>query len=452
MGRGIASSVPLRQTTPKIQIRMNPDSAPDAGMTGARSLKKAIKLRHAVALYVSSVLGSGVLVLPGLAAQLAGPASLVAWIILAVASYPFAYTFASLSSRNPESGGIYAFAKEAFGLPVAVVTGWLFAFWYITGGPAVTLIAASYVAYAFPLTRFEVFFIAAWVIILAFIINYRGIVFSNKIQLTVVISIVGLLIAAVVLSAGSVELKNFSPFWPNGVLPVGTAAALIFWSFLGYENVSNVAEEFEDPRRDFQRSILLSVLLIGGLYLAIAFVTIGTLSYTSGGSIAPFAAIFSGLMGTHGAIGTAFLAVVIIFATVNVYTSGMSRVILAVARDGGLPKGLDYISPNSGTPTHSLMMLSGLSMLMLFVYYYFDVDLQTALLIPSGAAIIVYIIGSGAGIRLLKERGAKRALPWISLVMSLVILPFVGTLALASILMGILAYIYARKKMNRPAS
>src|SRR5215831_680209 len=138
-------------------------------------LKKAIKLQHAVALYVSSVLGSGVLVLPGLAARLAGPASLIAWIILSLASYPFAYTFASLSSRNPESGGIYAFAKESFGLPVAVVTGWLFAFWYITGGPAVTLIAASYLAYALPMSRLAIFLVAGCVIVVAFVVNYRGI-------------------------------------------------------------------------------------------------------------------------------------------------------------------------------------------------------------------------------------------------------------------------------------
>ena len=416
-----------------------------------QSLRKSIKLRHAVALYVSSVLGSGVLVLPGLAAQLAGPASLVAWVILSLASYPFAYTFASLSSRNPESGGIYAFAKESFGLPAAVVAGWLFAFWYITGGPAVTLIAASYLAFAFPMSRLGIFFIACCVIIIAFIVNYRGIVFSNKIQLAVVVSIVGLLSASAFLSLGSVEPENFLPFAPNGWLPVGTAAALIFWSFLGYENVSNVAEEFENPQRDFQRSILLSVLVIGGLYVAVAFVTVGTLSYTSGGSIAPFAAIFSHVMGVHGAVGTAILAVVIIFATVNVYTSGMSRVILAVARDGGLPKGLSYVDPGSGTPTRSLVMLTGLSVCMLVVYYFFDVDLQTALLLPSGAAILVYIIGSGAGIRLLKIRGPKRTLPWISLAISVAILPFVGILALASLLMGLLGfvYIYSRDRRER---
>ncbi len=424
---------------------MDSPELPVSGPTSSQNLKKAITLRHAVALYVSSVLGSGVLVLPGLAAQIAGPASLLAWLLLGLASYPFAYTFASLSSRRPESGGIYAFAKESFGLPIAVVTGWLFAFWYITGGPAVTLIAASYLAYAFPMSKAGIFLAAESVVILAFVVNVRGIVFSNRIQLAVVVSIVVLLAGAVGLSIGSMDAHNFFPFFPNGFLPIGTAAALIFWSFLGYENVSNVAEEFENPKRDFQRSILLSVLLIGGLYVAVAVVTVGTLAYEAGGSVAPFAAIFSNLLGTHAAVGTAVLAVVIIFATVNAYTAGMSRVVLAVAKDGGLPKWVDHIGTN-GVPTRSLLLLSGASMFMLIIYYFFDVNLQTALLIPSGSAVLVYIIGSAAGIRLLRECGAKRVLPWISLMMSIAVLPFVGILAFSSILTGLLAYLYIRSK------
>jgi amino acid efflux transporter len=419
-------------------------------MTG--TLKKSIKLRHAVALYISSVLGSGVLILPGLAAQVAGPASLIAWVILSLASYPFAYTFASLSSRNPESGGIYSFAKESFGLQPAIVTGWLFALWYITGGPAATLIAASYLAYAFPMSKLGIFLVAGGVTTLAFAINYRGIVFSNRIQLAVVVSTIGLLIAAVVLSAGHSSLENFSPFFPKGILPVGTAAALIFWSYLGYENVSNVAEEFEDPRRDFQRSIVLSVVVISGLYVAVAAVTVGTKAYEAGGSVAPFAAIFSRVFGSYGAVGTGVLAVVIIFATVNAYTAGMSRVILAVARDHGFPKRLDYIHRITGTPTRSLMMLSGLSLCMLTVYYFFDVDLQTALLIPSGAAILIYVIGAAAGTRLLGGSGVERLWPWISLVISIAVLPFVGMVAIVSVITGLLALAYIRLSSRRPSS
>ena len=177
-------------------------------------LRKAITLRHAVALYVSSVLGSGVLVLPGLAAKLAGPASLVAWVLLGLASYPFAYTFASLSARKPESGGVYAFAREAFGPHAAAAAGWLFGLWFIAGAPAVTLIAASYLGYAFPMSKLEMYLIGYAVIFIPYVINLRGIVFSNRIQLGIVVAILALLVIAVAFSIGSVRLSSFVPFLP----------------------------------------------------------------------------------------------------------------------------------------------------------------------------------------------------------------------------------------------
>lgn len=168
---------------------------------GQASLRRAIRLRHAVALYVSSVLGSGILLLPGLAAIVAGPGSLLAWALLCVASVPFAFTFASLSSRKPESGGIYSFAKEAFGPHIATVTGWLFGLWVITGAPAITIIAASYLGYAFPLGRLDTLLLASLILVAAFVINYRGIVISNRVQLASVVSIVALLLVTVVTSA-----------------------------------------------------------------------------------------------------------------------------------------------------------------------------------------------------------------------------------------------------------
>src|SRR3989442_1303499 len=398
-----------------------------------QGLRKAITLRYAVALYVSSVLGSGVLVLPGLAAQLAGPGSLLAWVLLSIVSYPFAYTFASLSARKPEAGGIYSFTKESFGLRIATVTGWLFALWFITGGPAVMLIAASYVAYAFPMSRAETFVVAGAIIFSVFVVNYRGIVVSNKVQLAVVVSIVAPLLATVISSSYLVRLENLEPFLPNGLLPVGVSAALIFWSFLGYENVSNVAEEFRDPKKDFHRSILLSVALVSGLYIAVAFVTVGTLAYKSGGSVAPFAAI---------------LAVFIIFGTANAYMTGMSRVIYAVARDGGLPRVLDHVSKKTSAPDRSILALVGLSFSVLLVFYVFGADLETALLIPSGAAILTYVIGAAAGVRLLKHR----VFPYVTLAISLAILPFLGALLLFSLATMAAATLYGRFFQSRPGA
>jgi amino acid efflux transporter len=437
--------VPEESTTTKGNSKANKDSAMEEKRNTV-TLRKAIRLRNAVALYASSVLGSGVLVLPGLAAQIAGPASIIAWILLSVASYPFAFTFASLSARRPESGGVYSFAKEAFGVQVSTVTGWLFGLWVITGAPAVTLIAASYLGYAFPLSRAETFIIAFGIILTAFIINYRGIVLSNKVQLTVVGAIVALLAATIVASVLLVRPQNFTPFLPNGILPVGTAAALIFWSYLGYENTSNVAEEFEHPERDFHRSIILSVLLISGLYIAIALVTIGTLAYEAGGSVAPFAAILSNVMGRYGAQGTALLAVFIIFGTVNAYTTGVSRLFYAVAKDGGFPKIMDHLSSGSHAPDRVLITMLGSIAGVLTFYYFSQVNLETALLVPSGAAIFVYVVGSAAGVKILRRgiRGVKKELvfPMISLAISLLVLPFVGPLLVVSFVVIATALVY----------
>ena len=407
------------------------------------ALRKAVTMRYAVALHMSSVLGSGVLVLPGLAAQIAGPASLIAWLLLSLASYPLAFTFASLSARKPESGGVYAFARESFGQRWADAVGWLFIVWYVTGAPVVTVIAASYLSYAIPLSKEMIYVVAALIILGTFLINYRGIVISGKVQLAVIVAIVGLLLTAVIASAPLVRLENFSPFFPNGVLPIGTAAALIFWSYLGYENVSNVAEEFKNPERDFHRSIILSVIVISALYFSVAFATVGTQAYKAGGSVAPFAAILSNALGIYGGVSTGILAVFIIFGTVNAYTTGMSRVIYSVAKEGGLPRTIARINSKTGVPYLSLALLTSLGMITLVVSYFLSIDLQTALLIPSGAAILVYVIGSASGIKLLKG-GRAKLLPWISLAVSVIMLPFVGPVLLVSLAVTLLSLYYRK--------
>jgi amino acid efflux transporter len=416
--------------------------------TPPTSLRKTVTTRHAVALYLSSVLGSGILVLPGLAAQIAGPASLIAWVSLSLASYPLAYTFASLSTRRPESGGVYNFAKESLGPRTANAVSWLFIIWYISGAPVITVIAASYLAYAIPMSRALIYTIAGTIMLAAFLVNYQGIIFSSRVQLAVITAIVALLIIAVAASTPLVRSTNFTPFLPNGIVPVGVSAALIFWSYLGYENVSNVAEEFQNPQRDFHRSIIYSVAIIGVLYTAVAIATIGTQSYKAGGSIAPFAAILSNALGTYGAIGTAILALIIIFSTVNAYTTGMSRVFYASAREGGLPKFLDKIHPTTRVPYRTLLLLLGLTWLMLLLFYILNVDLETELLIPSGAAILVYVVGSVSGIRLLKIRGVKRAFPWISLLISIIMIPFVGPLILISLAFAAAGYLYTRRSQT----
>ena len=426
-----------------------PEGAPEG------SLRKEITVRHAVAIYVSSVLGAGILVIPGLAAKVAGPGSLLAWGFLAVASYPFAYTFSSLSARRPVSGGIYSFSKEAFGQGASTMTAWLFVAWVVLGAPAITLAAGTYLAYAFPISGPGIFLVALAILALAYGINLRGIRLSGRVQVIVVAVMIGILTLGVAASAPGVKAGNFAPLLPDGVASVGVASALVVWSFLGYENVSNIAEEFKNPERDFGRSVTISVVLIGVLYMAVAATVVGTGAFAAGAGVTPFAVMMSNAFGAYGGTVVSVLAVVIIFSTVNAYTAGMGRVVYAAALDGNLPRFLGTIDPKSGVPRRALIALFLLIVAALVVYYVAGVDVQTAFLATSGAAVLTYVVGSAAGVRLLKQGGIRSALPWASLAVSLVILPFIGTTLAASIPVAAVGFLYgslrSRQKQGREA-
>jgi amino acid efflux transporter len=323
------------------------------------------------------------------------------------------------------------------------MTAWLFVAWVVLGAPAITLAAGTYLAYALPISGPGVFAVAASIIILAYLVNLRGIKLSGRVQVGLVASMVAILALAVVASSPGIKVANYTPVFPNGIAAVGVASALIIWSYLGYENVSNIAEEFKDPKRDFGRSVTYSVLLVSALYLAVAFTVVGTGSYNSGGGVTPFAEMMSNVFGPYGGVAVSLFAVVIIFSTVNAYTAGMSRVVYAAAVDGSLPRFLAGVDPKTGVPRRAMIALFVLIMLGLTAYYFLHIDVQSAFLATSGAAVLTYVVGSAAGIKLLaKEIRSNRFLPWISLIVSLAILPFIGLLLAASVVVAVLGFVY----------
>jgi amino acid efflux transporter len=328
------------------------------------------------------------------------------------------------------------------------MTAWLFVAWVVLGAPAITLAAGTYLAYAFPISGPGVVAVAIGILALAFGINLRGIRLSGRVQVAVVAMMVGILALSIAASSPGITLGNFTPLLPGGIASVGVASALIIWSYLGYENVSNVAEEFENPRRDFGRSVSISVLLISVLYLAVAFTVVGTGAYASGAGVTPFAQMMSNAFGSYGGVAVSILAVVIIFSTVNAYSAGMARVVYAAARNGSLPRVLATLDPKTGAPRRALLALFGMIMVDLLVFYLVHADIQSAFLATSGAAVLTYVVGSAAGIRLLKVGGRRRFLPWLSLVTSLAILPFIGWLLAVSAAVAALGYLYGRARRS----
>jgi len=328
------------------------------------------------------------------------------------------------------------------------MTAWLFVAWVGLGAPAITLAAGTYLAYAFPISGPEVYVVAAGIVFLAYGINLRGIRLSGRVQIAVVTLMVAIMALGVVASSPEIRSTNFVPIFPDGLLSVGVASALIVWSYLGYENVSNIAEEFKDPKRDFGRSVTVSVLLISALYMAVAFTVVGTGAYRSGGGVTPFAVMMSSVFGSYGGVVVSLLAVMIIFSAVNAYTAGMGRVVYAAASEGNLPRFLARIDPKTGVPRRALVALLAIILVSLTIYYLAGIDIQSAFLATSGVAVLTYVVGSASGVKLLKGTGREKFLPILSLCTSLVLLPFIGPLLVASVPVAGLGFVYGhfRKK------
>src|SRR3989475_12746550 len=121
-----------------------------------------------------------------------------------------------------------------------------------------------------------------------------------------------------------------------------------------------------------------------------------------------------------------FLAVLRPIRCVNAYVEVMARVYYGVAREAVFPMTLAAVDRRTGAPHHSLVFLIVLVLLSLLAFYILAVDFVSAFLMASGAAILTYVIGSIAGIRLLKERGMRRGLPSRSLAVSVSLLPIIG--------------------------
>jgi amino acid efflux transporter len=174
------------------------DPRPHPVVSGEAGLTAALTTRAGAALYVGAVLGPGVLLIPSLAAEAAGPASVLAWGALLALSAPLAFTFAALGVRQPVAGGTAAYARAAFGPRAGAITGWWFLSGVLIGAPAVALIGGLYVADLLDLGRSAAVVVAAAMIAGVIAANAGGLRTTARLQLGLAGLLAGLLLVAVV--------------------------------------------------------------------------------------------------------------------------------------------------------------------------------------------------------------------------------------------------------------
>ncbi len=164
----------------------------------SEELKKTINLSRGVSLTVGSIIGSGLLALPGIAYVKYGSASLVAWATTALLVLPFAFIFSDLSSKFPSAGGIYEFSKKAFGDRISQIVAFIIAGTWPIGIPILALIGSNYVVRVFFIPEYLVPIVAFIMLLLVSILNFFGGEVSGNIQRAVV-TLTVLLLSFVVL-------------------------------------------------------------------------------------------------------------------------------------------------------------------------------------------------------------------------------------------------------------
>jgi amino acid efflux transporter len=416
------------------------------GSTSSSELRRSITLPQAVALYAGAVLGAGVLILPGVAADEAGPASLLAWGFDGLVGVPIALTFAALAARFPDAGGVAAFATRAFGSATGAVVGW---FYFVAAAVAQSLVAltgAHYAADALGWRRPAMFALAGVMLVLALVANLYGLRISARLQLGLSATVAAVLLAAALAAVPHIEAAAMDPFLPGGWSSIGRAAVLLFFAFFGWEAITHLSSEFRDPRRDVPRATIFAVVLVTVIYLGVALAVVAT--HTYGGAEldrVAVARVLSRSLGVRAGVVAAVTATVITLGTTNAFVAATSRLGYALGRDDAFPRVMARLSRRA-VPSVAIFIVGAIAGGGLLVAYLRSWGAEAFLVVPNSLVIVVYVVGMAAGVRLLV--GRRRLLAAVAAMLCAAILPFVGVSLLIPLLvaLGALTYAFARRR------
>ncbi len=358
------------------------------------------------ALYVGALVGPGLLLVPSLATQAAGPASLIAWVALLVLSAPLAAAFAALGVRHPVADGVSAYVRAAFGDAAAAATGVCFLTAVVVGAPAVALIGGFYVAELTGGGRGVAVAAAAVMFAVVLAANTVGLRVSSALALGLSALLVAVVALAIAVALPARAGDGWAPFAPHGWLAVGTAANVLMWLFVGWEAMAQLAGDFRRPARDLPRAVALAFAVVAVLYTGLA---VATITVTAGsGSRIPLADLVAVGFGDAGRSATAVLAVALTTGTMNVYVGAAAKLAAALAVQRALPPWL-AAGPAADVPRRPLVALAGIGTAVLVALAAGVSDAEALVRATSACFIAVYLLALGAAVQILTGRARAAA-------------------------------------------
>lgn len=350
-------------------------------------------------LLATTLLGTGVFILPQMTISIAGQSSLISWFLLTIAIIPITLVFARLAAIYPHAAGPAYFVEQAFGKIAGRSIGIIFLLIVPLGVPAAILITITFIDAIHSVSGLSVLISEVIILSLLFCLNFRGIQLSAKLQFLLTLSIITTVLALISLSGFEYNnsLTSNQILQPDiSLSPILSAAGIAFWSFLGVEAMTHLSNDFKDPRKDMIPAMLIGTGIVGIIYLACTFLLLQVVTDSTLSMIGAFDALFGG--GGHIVIG--ILGIAGGLSSANVYTASTIRLVSSFSQAGILPK---YLSKHNryDIPENALLTLLFLMALVLFLSYFTGKNLENLIAWCNGVFVIIYLMTLLSAIKLL---------------------------------------------------
>ncbi|MGD9140897.1 MAG: amino acid permease [bacterium] len=359
-------------------------------------LRKELTLLDVFCIASGAMISSGLFILPGIAHAVAGPAVVFSYFIAGLLAATGMLSQAELVSAMPKAGGTYFYVTRTLGPAVGTVDG-LITWFSITLKSAFALVGMA--AFARVLFDINMQAVATALCVFFVLVNLIGVKQASRTQVALVLGLLAVLVFYATRGFPEVRVQNLEPFAPGGTSAIFLTAGMVFVSYGGLLKVASIAEEIKDPGRTIPLAMILSLVIVGLLYMLVVLVTTGVLDANLlDHSPTPISDGAEAFMGRSGWIVMGIAALLAFISTANAGIMAASRYPLALSRDGLLPEFLRKIHPRFKTPYVSILITGGLMILALFM------KLNTLVKAASTVLIITYTFSCLAVIILRESR------------------------------------------------
>jgi amino acid transporter len=318
--------------------------------------RRNMGLFMAVMIGIGATMGPGIFALPGELAHMIGPLGVLVYLAMGFLTLFTALNYSELSAAIPLAGGGYSFTHRTLNRPVAFFTGWFF--WIGN------TLACSMYALIFALTIRAYFIPEASIALLTLLttVVFTAVNFMGMKEAIIVITVMNLVELAVLVGVAAlgftdIEPRHLEPLAPMGWGPFIPAMALIYISYVGFELISNAAEEIIQPGKNIPRAILITLGISTAIYVFVVGVMMGTVNYIElAESDIPFIFTAERLFGAWGRWAGVIATIMASLSAFSVTLGASARILYALGRDRHFPYFFSKLHPKFQTPHIALFI------------------------------------------------------------------------------------------------